>query len=290
MNNIRTDLFRDILFEKEQDTGIVTLTLNRPERKNALTFYTVWELCQAVDAVKADETAKAVILTGAHDPDSSEPEQEAFSSGGFINPKTCMVGAPDGPMPMEVIPEIDPLDFAQKRLSVKLFELDKPVLAAMNGYAIGGGFTLILIGADLIYASEHAWVKLPFVRIGVLPEFASSYILPRMLGLHKAKEIIFFGEKITARELLELGIISAVVTHKDLLSHVREQVLKLIPPKGPALAVRMAKQALHAPLIENIRIALDRENALFEKAYGTSDFKEFLNARVERRKAIYQGC
>lgn len=285
MDIINTNSFRDIVYKKEEDTGIVTITLNRPKTKNSLTFYTVWELCRAVDAVRADEAARAVILTGARNPDSDEPEKEAFSSGGYLNSRTCRIGAPEGPMPAEAVSEIDPLDFAQKRLSVKLFELDKPVVAGLNGYAIGGGFTLVLIGADLIYASEHAWIQLPFVRMGVPPEFASSYILPRMLGLHKAKEIIYFGKKLTARELLELGIINGVLPHNELLPHVRRQTLELISTQGPGLALRMAKQAFHAPLMENIRLALDRENRLFEKAYATPGFKEFLRDSLKRGRS-----
>jgi enoyl-CoA hydratase/carnithine racemase len=284
MNTMDNKTFQDIIYDKEEDTGIVTITLNRPERKNAITFYTVWELCKAVDAVKADETATAVILIGTHDPKSDAPEKEAFSSGGFLNSKTPRVGAPDVEMPQDALSEIDPLDFAQKRLTLKLFELDKPVVAGLNGYAIGGGFTLILVGADLIYASEHAWVQLPFVRLGVLPEFAATYVLPRVLGLHKAKEIIYFGKKITAIELFEFGIINGVIPHDQLLSHVRAQTMELISPKGPMLAVRMAKQAFHAPLIENIRLALDRENRFFEKAYATPDFKEFLKEGLKKRR------
>lgn len=255
-----------------------------------MSHYTFWELCCAVDAVQADETARAVILTGARTPGVNDPKKEAFSSGGYINPKTKIVGGSDGALPQAATAEIDPLDYAQKRLTLKLFELDKPLVAALNGFAIGGAFTMVLVGADLIYASEHAWMQLPFVQIGLLPEFGSSFILPRILGLQKAKEIIYFAKKLTAEELLELGLINGVVAHQDLISHAREQLLQLIPPKGSAMAVRMAKQSIHEPLIESIRRSMDRENTLFAKTFGTWDLKEFIESRSEKRKPVFRGC
>jgi len=287
---MKTAEFKDIIYTKEEETGIVTITLNRPETKNSMTHYTFWELCCAVDAVQADDTARAVILTGAPPPGVKDPTKEAFSSGGYINPKTNIVGGSDAPIPQEAASEIDPLDYAQKRLTLKLFELDKPLVAALNGFVIGGGFTMVLIGADLIYASEHAWMQLPFVQIGLLPEFGSSYILPRMLGMQKAKEIIYFAKKLTAEELLELNLINGVVAHEELLSHAREQLLQLIPPKGPGMAVRIAKRSMHEPLLESLRRAMDRENDLYAKAFGTWDVKEFITSHSEKRKPIFRGC
>jgi len=123
-------------------------------------------------------------------------------------------------------------DIAQKKLCLKLWSLYKPVIVAMNGLAIGGGLTIPLACADLIFASEHAWARLPFVSLGIVPEFASSYFLPRLLRFQRAKEIMFFGEKITAQQLLEMGIVNRVLPHGELISYARETALKLIPPRG----------------------------------------------------------
>lgn len=287
---IKMKQFKDIEYTKEKDTGIVTIALNRPETKNALTFNTAWELSKALDMVQSDETATAIILIGKHDPHAADPQKEFFSSGGYLNPKTQRIGEPDQPLSKEVQSEQDPLDLAQKRFSLKLIEFDKPVITALNGLAVGGGFTMPLIGSDLIYASEHAWIQMPFVRMGIVPEFASSFILPSLLGLQKAKEILYFGKKITSRELYRLGLINGVVPHKKLLSHVKSQVLQLIPPLGPGLAVKMTKKVLHAPVIDSIRKTLDRENRFLGKAVLTEDFKEFVRAYSIKRLPNYKGC
>lgn len=286
---MNTQHFKDIVYTRDEETGIVFITLNQPKRKNALTFYTFWELCQAVDEVREDETARAVIITGAKDPDSDDPMKEAFSSGGYFNPKQGPLGDGDVALSEDAKAEIDRTDIAQKRLTLKMWELDKPVIAAINGYAIGAGFTMPLACADLIYASEHAWAQLPFVSLGLIPEFASSYILPRLAGFQKAKEIIYFGEKITAQQLLEFGMINKVLPHQELIPYAKEQALKLIPPQGAGLAVRMGKRALHGHLMETVAKALDTENLFLNKALTTSDFTEGIKARLERRKPVYQG-
>ena len=169
-----------------------------------------------------------------------------------------------------------------------LFE--KPVVAAINGYAIGAGFTMPLACADLIVASENAWVMLPFVRLGILPEFASTFLLPRLLGYQKAKEFMYFGDRIPAQRLFELGLVNKVVPHDQLLSHAKELAQKLIPPQGPGLAVIMTKRSLHQPLIEDLKISLDLENDGLNKAFKTSDFQEGINARIEKRKPRYRGA
>ena len=146
--------FRDIVYAKD-DAGIVTLTLNTPGRKNALSAVTFLELFYAVDHFRSDNSAHAMILTGAKDPNANDPKKEAFSSGGYFNPDAF-----EG-LPPEILADIDMSDVAQKRTTMKFYECDKPVIAAINGLAIGGAFTLCLAVADQIYLSEHAWIQLP---------------------------------------------------------------------------------------------------------------------------------
>jgi len=137
--------------------------------------------------------------------------------------------------------------------------------------------------------SEYAWVKLPFARIGLVPELASSFLLPRLLGFQRAKEIMFFGERLSAATLYDLGLINRVLRHDELLSFTRAETRKLIPPKGAGLAVRFAKEILHKPMIEAVSQALDLENDGLNKAFGTSDFMEALNARLEKREPSFKG-
>ena len=228
--------FRDILYQKDEKTGIVSVILNTPKRKNAMSPYTFLELWWAVDAMEKDEGARAMILTGAKDPDSPDPTREAFSSGGYFNLPALLK------MREEFKEQIDFTDIAQKKLTLKMWQFDKPVIAAVNGLAVGGSFTLCLSCADLIYASEHAWAQFPFVNMGLIPELASSFLLPRLLGFQRAKELIYFGERIPAQKLFELGLVNKVLPHEELLPYAQEMALRLIPPAGAWMAVRMAKR------------------------------------------------
>ena len=190
------------------------MTLNTPKRKNALSPLTFLELFWAIDALERDDAAHAMIITGARDPDSDDPAKEAFSSGGYFNP-AAFEGLPD-----EIMKQIDLKDIAQKRTTLKLFKCDKPVIAAINGLAVGGAVTMALSGADLIYLSEHAWFRLPFNSLGIIAELASSYLLPRLVGFQKAKEIVYFSKKISAQEAVELGLANEVaVSYTHLRAH-----------------------------------------------------------------------
>ena len=275
--------FKNIIYDMDDETGIVTVTINKPEIKNALSLLVLLELYWAVDAVESDESVNAMIITGAKPLDSNDPAGEAFSSGGYFN--LADLEALDD----KTKSDIDLTDIAQKRLCLKMWQLDKPVIAAINGLAIGGGFTIPLACADLIYLSEHAWVKLPFINLGLIPELASSYLLPRLVGFQRAKEIIFFGEKISASKLYEMGLVNEVLPHNDLIRHAKQMALKLIPPRGAGLATRLAKQAMHKPLIEAVTKALDIENEGLNKTIASADFWEALAARKEKREPLFKG-
>jgi enoyl-CoA hydratase/carnithine racemase len=150
--------FKFLLFEKDAATGIVRVTLNRPEIKNALSILMMLELNIAVEQIAEDASISAMILTGGRHAEKNEPEKEAFSSGAYLDLSELE------DLDEETKGRIDLTDIAQKRLCLTLWRLKKPVVAAINGMAIGGGFTIPLACADLIYVSEHAWVKLPFVN------------------------------------------------------------------------------------------------------------------------------
>jgi 2-(1,2-epoxy-1,2-dihydrophenyl)acetyl-CoA isomerase len=280
---MESEKFKEIIYDLDQTTGIVTVTLNRPEIKNALTFGLLRELHLAACALEEDAAAKAMIITGVRAPEADDPTGEAFSSGGYFNPSEVAAMDPD------VQKEIDFTDIAQKKLCLKMWQLEKPVIAAINGLAIGGGFTVPLACADLIYVSEHAWVKLPFVTLGIVPELASSYLLPRLLGMQRAKEIMFFGEPIDAQRLLELGLVNKVLPHEQLLPYARKMAGRLIEPQGAGLAVKMTKQTLHKPLMDSVAAALDLENEALNRAVQTEDFFEALTARKEKRPPVFKG-
>jgi len=280
---MKSEDFRDILYEKGPEEGVVMVTINRPERKNALSWYSFLELCWAADLFKKDGTAHVMIMTGAKDPKNDDPAKEAFSSGAYFNPNVTE------DLPEHLRDQLDPTDITQKRLVEKMWYLDKPVIAAVNGLMIGAGFTMVLSCCDLVYMSEHAWGRLPFGRVGLLPELASTFILPRLIGLQRTKEIVFFGEDISAEKAYELGLINKVVPHDDLLPCALEAARKLFPPHGPGMAIRVAKRTIHRQLDGDIQRALDAENVGLNQAIRSEDFLEAITARLEKRKPLFRG-
>lgn len=280
--SVNSDQFKDISYDKDAD-GIVTLTLNTPKRKNALSLYTFFEISAAVDLYLGDASAHVMIMTGAKDPNSTDPAKEAFSSGGYFNP-AAYEGIPD-----EIIAQLDPSDIAQKKATLKLYQCEKPIIAAVNGLAIGGAFTLILACADQIYMSEHAWIQLPFAKLGISPELGSSFLLPSLLGLQRTKEVLFFAEHIDAQQAVDLKLANKVLPHGELLDYAREKALELAPPRGAGLAIREMKKLLHEPNVEALSHALDLENVALQKLFNSKDFSEGLAARVERRPAVFTG-
>ncbi len=265
--------FEDIIFDQEEN-GIVTITLNKPERKNALSQLTFWELWQAFDQAQKDKKARVIIMTGAGD---------AFSSGGYFNMKILEQ------IPPEIKKEIDLNDIAQKKLCLKMWEFEKPIIAAINGLALGAGITMPLTCCDLIYMSENAYASFMFVKRAIIPEFASSFILPRLIGYPKTKELMFFGDKISAQQMYDFGLINKVCKPEELIPYTREQALKLVPPKGPSLALKMMKRALHKPLTQFISDALDMENKGLRKTAASKDFSESLKALKEKRESNFVG-
>lgn len=275
--------FNDIKYEKDRD-GVVTLTFNTPKRKNALSMISFLEIFWAVDHFEKDEEAYVMIMTGAKDPDSSDPTKEAYSSGGYFS-KDEFSEISD-----EIMHQIDKKDLAQKRTTLKLYNCTKPIISAINGLAIGGAFTMSLAGADLIYMSEHAWIHMPFSKLGIIPELASSFLLPRLMGFQKAKEILFFSKKLTAVQALELNLVNQVLPHDKLLGYTREQAKKLIPPGGAGYAIRQMKQIMHKPYIGALEKALDLENEGMNNCWASADFAESLLSLKEKRPTIYKGC
>ena len=278
---MQTSEFSDISYALDDD-GIVTVMMNTPKRKNAISGLTALELSWAARHFKEDNAALAMIITGAPDPDSA-PERQAFSSGGYFVP-----GVYDD-VPDHIMEQIDHGDIAMKGAVLEFFSCDKPVLAAVNGLAIGGGITLPLAVADQVYLSEHAWARLPFASLGIAAELGSTHMLPRLLGFQKAKELFFYPEKLSADTLVELGLANRVCPHDELLSYTRDQALKLIPPRGAGASIRAMKRVIHAQKVEELTRALDLENEVLNELMKSEDFAEGITARIEKREPVFKG-
>jgi enoyl-CoA hydratase/carnithine racemase len=267
------DDFQDIIYEKE-DNGICIATLSKPERRNAVTYITFLELYTILEDMERDKNAKVLIITG-------DPKGRAFTSGGFFKPEMFEE--------MKKYPEINIMDIAQKKLCMKFWDFNKPVIVAINGMAIGGGITMPLAGADLIYMAENAWLGFYFVKRAIIPEFANSFILPFYLGFQKAKEIVYFGDKITAQQAYELGLVNKVLPPDKLIPYAREQALRLIPPKGPYLSIKLMKKTIHHYFREMLSTTLDLENKALRKTFISKDFNESMQALKEKRAPTFIG-
>lgn len=267
--------FNDIVYEKGED-GICTITFNRPERRNAFTHVTFLEIETVLEDMENDKDAQVLIMKGSE-------EGNAFSSGGFFDIKALSSIDP------EIRKELDLTDIAQKKLSMKLWNFSKPIIAAINGLAIGAGITLPLLGADLIYMAADAWLGFYFIKRAVVPEFSISFLLPFYVGFQKAKEIMYFGDKIMAEEALNLGLVNDVIAGDKLIEHCHNIAKRLIPPNSPTISIRMMKKIMHEPFRKYLADTLDLENEGNQAAFKTADFRESTRALKEKRDPKFKG-
>ena len=267
--------FNQIKYEKEEN-GILTVTLNWPIKKNALSPLGLLELWYAVDHAEKDDQVKVMILTGCE-------EAGAFSSGGYFSDEMLK------DIPEKYRTEINLRDMASKKLCLKFWDFSKPLISVINGFAVGGGFTLPVICSDLVYMAEDAWWALYFVKRAVIPDFATTVLLPLMIGLNRAKELFYFGDRMTAQEAERLGLINKVLSKEKLMPYARNQALRLIPPKGPSLSIKLMKKTMHTYFRDFIETQLDLENKMWTKAIRSKDFGESLKALKEKRDPTFLG-
>ena len=254
--------YENILVEREGP--IATITLNRPKSLNALNSKTLRELTQAV---REAADARALILTGAGD--------RAFVAGADIAEM-----APMGPWQAREFSELGHV------LTALIEDIPAATIAAVNGYALGGGLELA-VACDMIYASENARLGLPEVSLGVTPGFGGTQRLVRLVGKLRAKEMIFTGDWVDAKRAVEMGLVNAVVPREKLLEHCRT-LAKKIADKGP-LAVARAKRLVERGYDMPLRAANRQEAESFALLFDTEDRREGMRAFIEKRPARFTG-
>ena len=267
--------FKQIKYERE-DNGILTVTINWPAKKNALSPLGLLELWYAVDHAEDDEQVKVMILTGCE-------EAGAFSSGGYFLEDALK------DIPESYRKEITLRDMASKRLCLKFWDFSKPVISVINGFAVGGGFTLPVICSDLVYMADDAWWALFFIKRAVIPDFATTVLFPLMIGFNRAKELFYLGDRMTAQDAERLGLVNKVLPKEELMSFSRRQALRLIPPKGPSLSIKLIKKTMHTYFRNIIESQLDLENKVWIKAIRSKDFGESLKALKDKRDPVFIG-
>jgi enoyl-CoA hydratase/carnithine racemase len=255
----------------EVKDGIATLTLNRPERLNALGGTLRQDLHDAVTRAGADPEVRVMVVTGAG---------KGFCSGGDVK---AMGEAKAGQRERPLIEKIAP---GRDRTLLAMREAPQPIIAAVNGAAAGAGMNLAL-GCDLRIASTNAKFTQAFVKRGLHPDWGGTYFLPRVVGMAKACEMIFTGEVIDAAEALRLGIVSQVVAPEELLPTAYDLARRIAA--GPPVAIRLAKRSLYANEDLDLRGALQIETMAQNICFETEDATEGIRAFGEKRAPIFKG-
>jgi len=251
--------------------GIATLTLNRPERLNALGDTLRDDLLDAITRSSVDPSVRVMIVTGAG---------KGFCAGGDVK---AMNEAKEGRRERPLLEKIAP---SRDRTLLAMRDAPQPIIAAVNGAAAGAGMNLAL-GCDLRIASTQAKFAQAFVRRGLHPDWGGTYFLPRVVGMANACELIFTGDLIDAQEALRLGLVSQVVAPEELMAAAHTLASKIAA--GPPLAIRLAKRALYRNADGDLRSALEFETFAQNVCFETEDAREGIRAFMEKRPPIFRG-
>ncbi len=239
------------------DDAVLHICLNRPEKKNALTLSMYEALANAMEGADADDAVRVVLVSGAGD---------AFTSGNDLRDflRTPLSGDTSPPV----------------RFLRAIAGIEKPVVAAVRGLAIGVGTTMLL-HVDLVYAAADARFQLPFVNLGLVPEAASSYLLPRMMGHQRAAELLMLGEPFSARQAHEVGIVTALAPPEEVMDRavLAARALAAQPPE----ALRLTKKLMKRDVVEGIAAARGAELEHFRARLVSPEAKEAMEALLENR-------
>jgi 2-(1,2-epoxy-1,2-dihydrophenyl)acetyl-CoA isomerase len=255
----------ETLLVERAPNGVVTLTLNRPQKKNAMNVTMFNELLALFREVDASASDRVLVITGAGD---------AFCSGADLGDR-----GHDTRHPLARLHWVADVALA-------LHRIPKPAIAKVNGVAVGAGMNLAL-GCDLIVASENARFSEIFARRGLTIDFGGSWLLPRLVGMHRAKELAFFADVISAKEAAELGLVNRVVPASELDAFVADWADRLAA--GPPLALSMTKRLLTNSLSMSLDEALEAEGMAQSVNAGTEDTPEAIRAFLEKREPRFKG-
>jgi len=238
--------------------GVATIEIARPEKKNALTGAMYSAMAEALAAANADAAVRAVLISG---------QPGIFTSGNDL--EDFMQRPPAG------------AESPVFRFMQALLDCEKPVVAAVTGGAVGIGTTMLL-HCDLVYVSDEARLAMPFVSLGLVPEYASSLLVPALMGHAKAAEKLLLGDPFTGPEAVECGIANAVLPADEVLNHARRMAERFnaLAPR----AVRESKRLMRAPLRERIQQVMAAEGELFATSLRSPEAREAFQAFFEKRK------
>ena len=248
--------------------GVAVIQMNNPKAMNALEDELSAELLSAYKDVAADPAVGAVILTGA---------EKAFCAGGDL--KKLNEGFPTAEAGYDYMKSF-------REMVTTFLNMPKPTIAAVNGFAVGAGFC-IAMQADLILASDKAKFGMAFANVGLIPDLAGLYTLPRLVGLQRAKELVFTGRTIGAEEAGAMGIVNRVVPHEQLLDEAQKLARRLAD--GPRVALRMAKTVMNDSINMTLEQLLDLEPHAQSICFQSEDHKIGVQAFFRKEKPVFKG-
>jgi 2-(1,2-epoxy-1,2-dihydrophenyl)acetyl-CoA isomerase len=260
------------------ENGVLWLTINRADKGNAIPYYVRDRLIRHFEDAQVDLAVRAIVLTAAGD--------RHFCTGADLSVPQPMRDKPEGAPERVVGTGINMMRRGFETLMQRIQDCEKPVVVALNGTAAGGGSMLVL-AADLVIAADNAKLIQVFVRRGLIPDGGVAYLLPRLVGLHKAKELIFFGDDLSAADAERLGIVNKVVPANELQATAKEWAERLA--SGPTKAIGWSKKLLHDASELSRRDLLEEEAMLVEINTMTEDSREGVAAFRERRSPEWKG-
>jgi 2-(1,2-epoxy-1,2-dihydrophenyl)acetyl-CoA isomerase len=262
----------------ERTDGILRLTINRPESSNSIPYYVRDELIAQFRAAHADVAVRCVVLAAAG--------ERHFCTGSDLRVRPPMAPKPEGAPDMVVGSASYLMRSGFQALMESIQDCQKPVIVALNGTAAGGG-AMLTLAADLVIAADTARIVDVFGKQALIPDGGFLYLLPRIVGMHKAAQIVFLGDTIGAEEAAELGIVNRVVPAADLRAATDEWAGRIAAK--PTKVLGWAKKLMH-DATENPRVAvLEAEATYIELNLGTEDGKERMAAMTDKRDPVWRG-
>jgi len=257
--------YKNLIYETEEGVGIIKV--NRPEVRNVLNWETWMELEDVLKQLHSEPSLRVGIITGVGD--------EAFIAGADLR------------MLKDRTPQ-DAINASKKANEILLFmeSMDEPMIAAINGWALGGGCEIAL-ACDIRIASEKAQIGQTEVRVGIMPGYGGNVRLMRLIGSGRAKEIIYTGKIVNAEEAERIGLVNRVVPHEKLMGEAMALARQIA--NGPA-SIHIAKQSMFHASQHHLVEALAKDSELYGEVYKTKDFKEGVTAFLEKRKPIFKNC
>ena len=261
------------------DDGVATITFNRPEKRNALSDELTPALREALLRFDEDPSVRVVVLTGAG---------TAFCAGGDVSGMgSARKASPRPDAPKRSFQDgVRELQRKQETLTLRLFDLSKPTIAALPGPAAGAGFSIAL-ACDLRLAAESAFVTTAFANIGLSGDYGASWLLPQLVGVAKAKELFFTSRRVSAQEGLALGIFNEVVADQELASRTAELAKSIA--NGPPVALRYMKENLNRSVGADLRTCLALEADRMSRSAQTADHREAVAAFLAKRPPKFRG-